>query len=160
MIRSSAASPVWSMRWACAPMWWAATCAIFIWDGLAPTSTWWSWGAESPWPKRWPPSCIRACRSSRLSGRRCCAPAAWRWSSSGPAKSPIRPIRASPPSRRGRLPTISGAATSRSMRWRGRSTATPSANWSIRSTVCTTCASGSSARRATPTSPFRTIRCA
>ena len=52
------------------------------------------------------------------------------------------------------------AAISRSTRWRGRSTATPSASWSIRSRGCAICASGSSARRATPTSPFRTIRCA
>ena len=34
------------------------------------------------------------------------------------------------------------------------------ASWSIRSRGCAICASGSSARRATPTSPFRTIRCA
>ena len=54
----------------------------------------------------------------------------------------------------------SSAAISRSTRWRGRSTATPSASWSIRSRGCAICASGSSARRATPTSPFRTIRCA
>ena len=56
--------------------------------------------------------------------------------------------------------TFGTAAISRSTRWRGRSTATPSASWSIRSRGCAICASGSSARRATPTSPFRTIRCA
>ena len=60
----------------------------------------------------------------------------------------------------GRSKTTSSAAISRSTRWRGRSTATPSASWSIRSRGCAICASGSSARRATPTSPFRTIRCA
>ena len=90
-------------------------------------------GAGSPWPKRWPPNCIRVCRSSRPSARRCCAPEVWKSSSSAHARSPIRPIRASPPWRRGRSKTTSSAAISRSTRWRGRSTATPSASWSIRS---------------------------
>ena len=79
------------MRWACAPTWWAVTCATIIWGVLRRTSTWWSWGAGSPWPKRWPPSCIRVCRSSRPSARRCCAPEEWRSSSSAHAADSRKP---------------------------------------------------------------------
>ena len=60
----------------------------------------------------------------------------------------------------GRSRTTSGAATSRSTPWPGRSTATPTASWSIPSTACPIWRSARYARRAIPTSPSRTTRCA